>query len=776
MEYIYSQVDRLIHATIYKKLNIKNFHDQSEFTNRLYNQMKDKNLIGMGGVGKVYLVENGKYVIKQASPCYRTGSALQQYCDDLKLSILNNEFLLIPSGDNKVRYILPNLLSEVLIGVFMTDLVNKLDSINFSRTISSLIIMDKNNMPSVYLVLDAHKKIIQRILNNKTNKWENIIDPEMEMNTPREFMLLLFQTAHAILQAQEKYKFTHYDLHIHNILWDEWPEDKKFISYPIPNRNDELKRIMIPKSVCKFIVKITDYGLSRMETNSVLITSKLDKFPEFTFGEFNTSYDFISFIGTTIMDTNTRGPFSQIFSDIHFFKYFLEFVLWVLKDNTIKIPDNPSLNQLQAIQKVLAEKYWSIRPNGVYFRPKNVDQKFVSYYDTRNMVEIVNNLAESLSYENLVVPHRASKEVIIINRLAERYTIYPSPQTFSIGNSVLEYPTPGNLTDAYVEKPLEPNSIVVRNFKLLYNGLPTHYNFTFTDKQLSECPVQEHFITEIYVDRIRSKLDGYKFKSECCKLDPVNYMRQNNIFGFAINGGFFDINNDYLPIGPYRDTNLNGTYHSIPEKYKDVYRYVVIDSFGDLYITDNPSKFPYVFASGPILINNGEIVFNPYDKRFACDTAPNIKSKPGIRLLGENKDTVTVSGLYKYDYSKDFKSCRYVVENKTNTFPKCDNINPGELSHSDNPNPRSVLGITSDQNYVFITVEGRANRGVGMDLYTLSNIIKLKYPDLLFVINLDGGRSSNVAWRSPLNPGVVAIGNPKHLYQYPVGNILTFTK
>lgn len=79
-------------------------------------------------------------------------------------------------------------------------------------------------------------------------------------------------------------------------------------------------------------------------------------------------------------------------------------------------------------------------------------------------------------------------------------------------------------------------------------------------------------------------------------------------------------------------------------------------------------------------------------------------------------------------------------------------------------------------NIVFITVEGRGSRGVGIDLKELALAIKKAFPNVVNCINLDGGRSSNMAWTSPNNPSKVYIANPNHMYQYPVGNIITFQK
>ena len=152
---------------------------------------------------------------------------------------------LIPS-QNKFRYLLPNLLSEAVIGMIFEE--SKI-SVHFGGILGTFILL-QNNQPNVYNVMQAYKPLSK-------NK---ILNPVF--TNPFHYIFLLFQISTALLNAQEKFKFTHYDLHIDNILLDDWSPDNegninKYIRYKIDG-----KTVVVSRQHCPFIAKITDYGLS----------------------------------------------------------------------------------------------------------------------------------------------------------------------------------------------------------------------------------------------------------------------------------------------------------------------------------------------------------------------------------------------------------------------------------------------------------------------------------------------------------------------------------
>jgi len=70
-----------------------------------------------------------------------------------------------------------------------------------------------------------------------------------------------------------------------------------------------------------------------------------------------------------------------------------------------------------------------------------------------------------------------------------------------------------------------------------------------------------------------------------------------------------------------------------------------------------------------------------------------------------SEDNITISGYYKYKRENGFSCVKEFVPS-VRTYARCDKIAPGELSHADNPNPRTAFCILPDGGYIFLTVEG----------------------------------------------------------------------
>lgn len=720
------QPAKVLKAINNRQLNIYNFHDDKNvFLNTLYSQMKT--VIGSGGVGKVYLVQNGKYVVKESAPCYYDLPQLVPYCNDIKELLENKPMTLIPSG-KKYKYLLPNLLSEAVIGMIFEETQV---SIHVSGVLGSFILLEKDK-PSVYNILNTYTPIEKK----------GILNPIF--SKPADYLYLLFQVSTALLNTQERFRFTHYDLHLGNILLDTWKDKNgNSITYKIPN-----KTISVKKQNCPFISKITDYGLSRFETNSTIVIPNINSYPDASYGEFNPSYDIISFIGSTLFDFRTKNIFYPLLSsNLDFYYIILKFVLWMFNEMEIKITSK-TLLEYSRVTLLIGKKYYtSANTNQVYFRPLPFEKNLVKFTNIKSMSEIVTYLSKVLLKFKLAIITE-DKNVISYRKWD---SIVPFPLTPGIAN---------------IE-----TGIRVQTYRTIISAPPNNYNFTLDAKQIASCPIQEHYITAIFVD---PKTFGYSFNISGYMLDPINYMRENDIFGFAINGGFFNIGKDYLPIGPYKDEKGIFENTPIPSNYKDVYGYVCFRRNEAIITRDIKlaSKYDYFLSTGPFLIENSNIVFRSYEERFACVNPQGIPFP--IRKLGETEKEVRLSGYL--DYYVEGNACNKKLVNFPLTLPRCDKIAPGELSHADNPNPRSAVCILKNGDIIFLTVEGRGERGVGIDLATFAKSILKTFPTVITAINLDGGRSSNMAWRAPASPNTVYISNPNHMYSYPVGNIITFSK
>lgn len=713
--------------------------------------LDESNLIGSGAVGKVYRV--GDLVIKKISPCDADPEKpLYKYCESLKKS----HFTLIPGGDGQFRYMLPNLITEITIGMILSERFPDY----FTATLGSFIVGDSVNdlrsSASIYIVMEA--------LNS------NIADTfQYSENKTKDFLSMLFQVSYSILQSQTSYKFTHYDLHIENILWKS-REDYR--DYPLPNSDLSLS---LDSS---FSYKISDFALGRLETPDIIISSEIDTFPIKSYDEFSPSYDILSFLGSIVIDNKYRKKFRSLFlQDLDLYKFMLMLLLWVWNDKEISIRNVRTLSDLDRIRDEIGNRYYTkIRVKKTYeddrsetkftFRPITQDD-FIKYYDTKSMSSIVNFLARILKGKGYAEflntgTFNYAKKYDKVRHFDPNLEIYGTPQE---NKSIYRY-----------QEMRIDDGISARAYHIKTNFPPAAYNFTLSDKQLEECPIQDHYLNTIYVKN--SALEKYKFQLDCCKLDTVNYLLNNNKTGFAINGGFFQIKKDFLPIGIYQDEffTLNEKYvenvsnYEIPEEYKDVFGNVVIRN-NQLKIRKYRKKVredEEIFTTGPLLIKDGKVVFDPNQMRYICTDEKNSKDI----MISQDETTITTKGYYKY--SSDGKTCKKHFVPKIKTYARCDKIQPSELSHANNPNPRSALCVLSNGDYIFITAEGRGKRGVGFDLYTLALTISENFPNVVDAINLDGGRSSILAWRTVERPDRVYISNADRSYVYPVGNILTF--
>src|SRR4029078_4945284 len=112
-------------------LTIKDFDQRNQLTNYIINHLSTLKLVNKGTVGKVY--EIGQYVVKQIRPCIKKNN---RYCTDLYKPIYA-----IPSSST-FRYVIPNLLSEIVIGTMINSPFT-------ARTITSFIL----NENEIYIVI-----------------------------------------------------------------------------------------------------------------------------------------------------------------------------------------------------------------------------------------------------------------------------------------------------------------------------------------------------------------------------------------------------------------------------------------------------------------------------------------------------------------------------------------------------------------------------------------------------------------------------------------------
>ncbi len=686
-------MQKLLYHLESNQLNINDFDNRNDFTNHIIKNMTNDNLIGQGAVGKVYAFEN--YVVKQITPCTYKEGPLQRYCVDI--TKLEDKINSIPGGNNKHRYILPNLLSEIAIGSIIKD-------IGFTNTITSMILKENNEL-SIYIVMEALEPFIIN----------HYINPKIEFGK-KELLFLLFQVSHTLLTVQTKYKFTHYDLHTENLLW----EPMMTTSYPLPNQN---MKVMITKKNCSFRIKISDFALARLESKTFIISPSVDDFPIKSYGEFNPNYDFACLLGCIFIDSKYKVAFNNYDLD--------SFVSWYFNENK-------TLEEIKhTYYKQIGKKF--------SFRPKQ-NEFFIPYMNTKSMVDVVNYLAKELIINKYVVPHHNPDLTI------KDLGYYKSYNPIILWQPKLKAKKPTSITYDVKNMTIDQD-IIVSKYYVRINEEFKEYNLTIDQIQIETCPIQEQYFTVIKID----KSTNYQFNYDCCKIDGPNYLMQQDKVGFVINGTFYSCKKDFLPIGPYKDQYHYINQYKIPEQYKDDYRYVILKNN---QLSINKSSHNHYFASGPLLIENGKIIYKTL-KQYECHDAKYAKEL----MVEQNEEDITVIGRYDCDGK--------LIPN-LKTYKRCDRIEPGELTHGNNPNPRSVLCITPTH-YLFIAFEGRLHQGYGVDFLQMSKLILHFFPDVTEAINMDGGKSSSLSWKNNYD-NIIYTSNPDRFYYYPCGNIISLFK
>lgn len=235
----------------------------------------------------------------------------------------------------------------------------------------------------------------------------------------------------------------------------------------------------------------------------------------------------------------------------------------------------------------------------------------------------------------------------------------------------------------------------------------------------------------------------YQWRFDCCRTIVQNTLRDPSVIsGVVVNASFFRITEDYKPIGYYKTPSFSS---DIKSDHSYLYGGICVKGnqleLVDAYAKTRNKIYDQVVTSGPVLLWPGK-------KPFTDETC-------------ETRDAEN-----RYIYK-----CTHDVGDQY-TQP-CSSIVPGTLVHGCQRNPRSAIGEDVEGNIVLIYVEGRGQRGPGA---TFSEMAVLGQKlQLVKMINLDGGNSSQMMWKSEGDECICQL-NPEHEFAYPVGATISFVK
>lgn len=712
-----------------KSFSINDFNDEN-IIKEFEKVTVDGNRIAGGGVGAIYNIpDNENLVLKVSNICPR-GEMPKGLLGKLCQMALNGDLIFrIPNTETGKDVIYaPNYILEAIIGIIILEHL-KFNTPSFTRIYGFQYNINNPKKP-VYMLQEKLQPLEDFITNDT------------------RFLNCVVQLIQALYVAQEKSRYVHYDLHLGNIMARPLLENTLRI-YELGNGNYFYTLI-------NFDTVIIDYGHNRMETYDSVMSPQMVFIPPnnnreiLDYYEFNPYYDIFCFLSNSLNYYRNRNEkITKIIYQL--FRMFLNPVPAVSKtDDTNKFIDN-------CINYMKGGRPWRPLPENLSmsWRDNETKMEFVRASRANVMLDRITDFIPSFngnpSDPNDIFKHLTNHGVLITNQITKlkniKTNVYFLPkETECLNTTYYNYKvvdnTPDKIDDNVVRVGLfEPHG--TQSTTIPSNIRKTYKNYNYTRPPLMDASTQYIHYSFINVEEGRKK--GYEFRFDCCKLDMRNYFQNTNIkSGIAVNSSFFKIlpnEKSFLPIGVFRTTNFSSRIRP-PKEYARYYGIVGIDLNGNLDVdtVNNEKRYEQVLTVGPLLVRNGAVVMtDEFIRRnpiFQCHTDK--------KFLSEHKD----------------------VKN-------CSTIMPGELSHGSNPNPRSAIGVDKIGNVIIVHVEGRGQRGAGMDFVQLAQLMTAL--GAYNAVNLDGGRSSQITWRKP-GENIINIDSHHTTGAYPVGNIISYVK
>lgn len=707
-------------------------------------QNNQNNSIGMGCIGKIYSIAGQQYVIKVSEICpinvdnNQPFNLLKDLCD---LARGGNLIFRIPDTHQYKEIILgPDHIIELLVGILIKSITKKytpsfMDIFGFQYD-------SENPRHPTYIV---------------SERLENINDAMLSVHT--NFYFIMFQLMQTLHVAQQTSKYVHYDLHSGNIMYRENANGQREVNIYGLENGEYLYTYF------NFDTVIIDYGHNRMETvNNILVPRMKFRSPSsediIDFYEYNPYYDVFTVI---------YNAYKRLRHNPHINNHIFRLLYKLLKPQQGQSDIDAVNDMLQYI--LLSPISWRPYPERLMTQKSTGNWFNVSSsYDM--MMVIIDHLKGAL-------PDLQNPNLSNPNNLLN----YLYQHNFYISNQILSLP-PGTVTNIYTRVPQTDRMEL------------THYNYQITENSnIGNGIVQVEYITpnnfenynnnrirmtraswnhtppqsvinsnnynnqHIHVATINQEaglLNGYTFKFDCCRIDLRNYFQTQYIqSGIAINASFFKLFETYMPVGSFKTENFISDI-PVPDVYKPYGGVIVVTKNGllDIVNINETRDYPQYLTAGPMLVTT----INGVPTITFDDTIMNTRNNSGYFIFQCRLPITRVE-----------KTRRVFDDNIFN----CDRINSAELSHASNSNNRSALLITANNEVKLIYVEGRDDRGAGMDLQQLGQFCIAQ--GAVKAINLDGGSSSQFMWKKPGESLIhVATGEPRQAY--PVGTIISFTK
>jgi hypothetical protein len=767
----------------FPKIKIKNFLISPIELN--LNIEGDK--LGEGGFGATYtiIIDGKEYVYKSQLVCSSNKKHLQKICDDFQESVKLGyfDYNLIENNFNNIISF-PSFISENIVASCLNNLINKNICHNFVKSYSFYITTPTNKAE----IISVMEKLDGNIIDIFTKFLNTKINYEDYLNIQLQILYALY-----ILRFNN---IQHNDLHLQNILYkqikspflsDEQNNSIKndyFIdgvsTQHIPFFEFYIDGIPIKIRNLGYLIKIIDFGYSYINKN---INNKLYKIsPKLK-------------LPPTIYSGYTPHEFNF---DIDFYTWILNFMTFINKEK---------YKQYYIGEKNNEQQYNHIINNAIkynFFENLNKENLLVEPHLVYNLnSNIISNLG---IYKDKLYhptnPHKISKDILNIkfNNYNEVSKILNNEYKKCLDKLI-------NLSSIENREKYQ-NFIKWSKNTFIFNFIPNYFINSESKEYLSlktKFFDKKDVLSFDSIDKVNigknTQVSNFSFKMDnnsiqyinlasfnlntndinliqtCCGITGPQYLENNtycnnkNFTYTTINSSFFDIKKSLKPVLIYKDKSniyknkqqfINNIF-SVNEKYLDLYKVLLWNNHKDYKLISYKNDF----------LNNYE---NYYDKYiYILSVAP-------LLYDFNNPNINEVNNLKQFWLEKeniDIFNCNPDLNKDTPNELSCKTINPGELSHAEQRNPRSILIIENNLMH-FMVIEGRGSRGDGMKFSEIRDFCQKFFNNLKYVISLDGGASSHIAVKPSnfnhsivLNPtyvNTIKDRSPYELY-YPVGSI-----
>lgn len=683
----------------------------------------EANQIGQASaMGRLFSIPEEKYVLKIVNVCpqnVKHNLVVKQLC---KAAHKGDIVYRIPNtSTGKMSVFAPDYMLEGVMGILLSRM--KKNTPGFVRIYGFQYDPQPPEKP-LYIMMESLQSAGNSFIDSKS------------------LMFGMFQIAQTLAVAQKLSRYTHYDLHAGNIMTRKLKKRRTRI-YELGDGNYLYTKF-------DFDTVIIDYGLNRMETDdNVLLGSSTMKVKDgphrdvLDFRAFNPYTDLITillYIAYNVGVTNNNQliiPWPNISRE----QGNLVFRLLSYALNMDSATDDQILEVIN--NHIMSSGHnWRPSPDKLAMTYTNNGGKTIIFKGCRTPQQFMVKFAEEIKKGVPVPPNdRGSLSdyldthyFAVLDRIlkpGKTSKIYALPDMRKqMDTSFLNYKVAPTFTENVVFSVAE----LLPDF-FHRSGVRTEYKpFNVTRVEIpgskTEMPAREIYGHVATINVSEGHKLGFKFNFECCRIDPRAYMQESNKNGcIAVNAAFFRIDDNFTPVGYFRSPNYS-SQTPFPPNYGQFYGILGVNNEGKLDIDpdlNNFTMFDSALSCGPVLVY-------------------------GDRILDDND----------------------IESNELLQWPKVSNVKvkPGELAHVANPNPRTAIGILRDGNVRIVYIEGRGERGAGVDCSQLAQICKAL--DMVKAINLDGGRSSQLVWRAP-GSNEISISS-SHTDGYPVGSIISFCK